>query len=162
MRPITLPRIKMVKISRKQACFLVLIGLFLLLGISIPENLTVTKTDSVKYHVFWELERRDPAKNDYVRLGLYEPEIGCNPCSIVKRIGCTPGEHLTSEEDRFYCNGEYLGQAKAVKQHPSFDFNGTIPPGMVFLIGDRKTSYDSRYFGFKPFSDIETVLLPLF
>ena len=81
--------------------------------------------------------------------------------SIVKRIGCMPGGKLVKAGYQYYCDGHFLGRAQEIQGHRPFDFSGIVPPGMVFLVGDKDTSYDSRYFGFKPLNDIETVLLPL-
>jgi conjugal transfer pilin signal peptidase TrbI len=141
---------------------LVLLCISLLVGMAIPRHLTITKTRSVKYHLFWEIDRKTPQKGDYVRLPLYEKKIGCAPCSIVKRVGCLPGDRLISKGVKYYCNSEYLGQCKTGKNITPFQFSGTVPPGMVFLVGDKDNSYDSRYFGFQQIADIETVLLPLF
>jgi type IV secretory pathway protease TraF len=129
---------------------------------AIPRHLTITKTDSVCYHVFWEQNRWNPSRGVYVRLSLMDPQMGCSPCSIVKRIGCMPGERLVSDDGRYYCNDDFLGQAQMDATLPPFVYTGIIPPGQVFLIGDKETSYDSRYFGLKPLDDIETVLRPLF
>jgi conjugal transfer pilin signal peptidase TrbI len=142
--------------------YLVLLCISLLVGMAIPGHLTITKTRSVKHHLFWEIDRKTLQKGDYVRLPLYEPKAGCSPCSIVKRVGCLPGDRLVNEGTKYYCNGKHLGQCKTGKNIKPFEFSGTVPPGMVFLIGDRDNSYDSRYFGFKPLSDIETVLHPIF
>jgi type IV secretory pathway protease TraF len=89
-------------------------------------------------------------------------KVGCAPCSIVKRIGCLPGDRLVNKGPKYYCNDAYLGQCKKGKNIEPFQFSGTVPPGMVFLVGDRDKSYDSRYFGFKQITDIETVLYPIF
>lgn len=140
---------------------LTLLCLSLAIGMTIPQRLTITKTDSVKYHLFWEIDRKALQIGDYVRLPLFDPRVGCNPCSIVKRIGCLPGDRLVKEEMNFYCNGSFLGQCMTGKNIASFQFNGKVPMGKVFLVGDRGNSYDSRYFGFKSINDIETVLFPL-
>jgi conjugal transfer pilin signal peptidase TrbI len=128
---------------------------------SIPRHFTVTVTDSVDYHVFLELGKREPQKEDYVRLPLFESSVGCNPCSIVKRVACVPGEVLREQAGYFFCDDVFLGEALSDK-HSVFKVSGPVPDGMVFLIGDQGSSYDSRYFGFKRISDIETVLFPLF
>jgi conjugal transfer pilin signal peptidase TrbI len=128
---------------------------------SIPRHFTVTVTDSVDYHVFFELRKREPQKGDYVRLQLFDSSVGCKPCSIVKRVACVPGEMLKEQASHFFCNDVFLGQALSNK-HSVFKFFGPVPDGVVFLIGDQGSSYDSRYFGLKPISDIETVLFPLF
>ena len=134
----------------------------LLIGMAIPGHLTITKTNSVEHNLFWEINRKTPQKGDYVRLPLFEPKVGCEPCSIVKRIGCLPGELLVNKGPKYYCNNEYLGQCETGNNIEPFKFSGTVPPGMVFLVGDRDKSYDSRYFGFKQITDIETVLHPIF
>ncbi len=134
----------------------------LLIGMAIPGHLTFTKTNSVKHNLFWEINRKTPQKGDYVRLPLYESKVGCEPCSIVKRIGCLPGERLVNKGPKYYCNDEYLGQCETVNSIEPFKFSGAVPSGMVFLVGDRDKSYDSRYFGFKQIADIETVLYPIF
>ena len=152
---------KPVNPSRQTVCTLVLCLLFLAVGMSIPGNFTVTITDSVDYHVFWAKGGRNPKRNDYVRLPLFDPAVECNPCSIVKRVGCIPGDKLEEKAGFFFCNNVFLGQAVSEK-YPAFQFSGTVPEGAVFLIGDQEKSYDSRYFGFKQISDIETVLWPLF
>ena len=129
---------------------------------AIPGHLTITKTNSVKHHLFWEINRKAPQKGDYVRLPLFEDKVGCAPCSIVKRVGCLSGDRLVNKGSKYYCNGEYLGQCMTGKDTERFQFSGTVPQGMVFLIGDRDDSYDSRYFGFKQITDIETVLYPIY
>ncbi len=148
--------------NAKFLCYLTLLCLSLSIGMAIPNRLTITKTDSVKYHLFWEVDRKALKKGDYVRLPLFEPDVGCNPCSIVKRVGCLPGDRLVNENINYYCNGNHLGQSITGKNIAPFRFTGKVPQGMVFLIGDRDNSYDSRYFGFKSIDDIETVLYPLF
>jgi type IV secretory pathway protease TraF len=52
-----------------------------------------------------------------------------------------------------YCDEVFLGIAlrgvvsreREVKQ---FVFNGAVPEGKIFIVGDSADSYDSRYFGF--------------
>ena len=151
-----------IKIGRKEICIAALAVLFFMVGMAIPRHLTVTKTDSVRYRVFWEKGKGNPSRGDYVRLPLIEPQIGCSPCSIVKRIGCLAGDTLKTEGLNYFCNGQFMGQAKTSITHAHFIYNGIIPPGRVFLIGDKETSYDSRYFGLKALADIETKLRPLF
>ena len=141
---------------------MVLVGLFVLVGMTIPRHLTITRTNSVRFHVFWEQNRWNPSRGGYVRLLLMDPQMGCTPCSIVKRIGCMPGDQLVGDGGRYYCNDTFLGQARMDTRFSPFVYNGIIPPDQVFLIGDKETSYDSRYFGLKPLDDIETVLRPLF
>ena len=66
-------------------------------------------------------------------------------------VGC-PGDELRTEGEKFYLNGERIAVAsrhdskgEAVE---SFRFDGVIPAGSYFVLGDGERSYDSRYWGF--------------
>jgi len=70
----------------------------------------------------------------------------------IKRVGCVEGQVLSvSDSFTYSCDGNPLGTAKhfdlSGKPTLKFAFNGTIPKGKLFLIGDSKDSYDSRYYG---------------
>lgn len=85
----------------------------------------------------------------------------------MKIIGCDEGEVLTVDANKyFYCNGEYLVKAKDLSlkgemlQH--FIFNGKIPEGFMFVMGQHKDSYDSRYFGLLEKTRVIAKAYPLF
>ncbi len=129
----------------------------------IPGKITISKTGSVDPKVFWSLS---PDKNKintdtYIRANqdIHIPGYDCSPCSIVKRVGCLPGQHLRNAGRNFYCNDRLLGQALKGKNH--YIFNGTIPEGRYFIIGDSEKSYDSRYFGLIEEEKIDAVLIPI-
>jgi signal peptidase I/conjugal transfer pilin signal peptidase TrbI len=67
---------------------------------------------------------------------------------------------------RFFCNGEFLGVAKDYSRKGEkmqfFAFNGKIPRGFMFVMGEHKDSYDSRYFGLKEKSRIRAKLYPIY
>lgn len=78
----------------------------------------------------------------------------------IKKVGCAPGEDLTvNDKWEYYCNGRYLGAGKAIDKlgRPTnrFSFNGPIPKESIFVIGDHKDSYDSRYIGFVTYKEIK-------
>jgi signal peptidase I/conjugal transfer pilin signal peptidase TrbI len=86
---------------------------------------------------------------------------------VMKILGCNEGDLLTVDaEKKFYCNGEYLVRAKdiSLKGEPlqHFVFNGTIPKGVMFVMGQHKDSFDSRYFGFVDKSRILAKAYPIF
>lgn len=81
---------------------------------------------------------------------------------FVKRIGCMPGQHLELVGDNFFCDKWYIGSIlhKDLKGRDiglRFNFNGTIPEGKYFALGDHERSFDSRYYGFVDESQISGV-----
>ncbi len=86
---------------------------------------------------------------------------------IFKRNRCDEGDILTVDAaKRFFCNGEYLGAAKDYSRKGEkmqyFTFNGKIPPGSMFVMGEHPDSYDSRYFGLVDKSRVRSRLYPIF
>jgi conjugal transfer pilin signal peptidase TrbI len=143
----------------------------LIAGTLLPYKFSVTLTPSLKHRVYWLIRNPDKVvRGDYVlfrykelsaRMGMKKSE------DVMKILGCNEGDLLTVDaEKRFYCNGEYLVRAKDLSlkgerlQH--FDFNGTLPKGVMFVMGQHKDSYDSRYFGFVDKSRILAKAYPIF
>jgi signal peptidase I/conjugal transfer pilin signal peptidase TrbI len=143
----------------------------LVAGTLLPYKISVTLTPSLKHRVYWLIRNPDRLeKGDYVlfkhreltaRMGMKKSEV------MLKILGCNEGDLLTVDaEKKFYCNGEYLVRAKdfSLKGEPlqHFEFNGTIPKGVMFVMGQHKDSYDSRYFGFVEKSRILARAYPIF
>lgn len=153
----------MIKANKNQKIMIgMFIGGFILVAL-IPMRLTVVVTNSVKYRVFWSYSP-DPLKyvhGQYVRANTHKnlPGVSCDPCSIVKKVGCQAGDHLSCQEGQFFCNTVPI--CKALPGIKPFEFNGTVPEGKVFLIGDSLDSYDSRYFGFIEEGAIDAILSPI-
>jgi conjugal transfer pilin signal peptidase TrbI len=140
-------------------------------GTVIPRHIGISLTPSLAHRIFWV--SRNPqhvGRGDYVFFEDAElarkvgkPE---HP-NIFKIIGCDEGDTLTVDaEKRFFCNGEFLGVAKDYslkgEKVDSFAFNGKIPRGFMFVMGEHKDSYDSRYFGLKEKSRVRAKLYPIF
>ena len=147
------------------------ITVLLVAGTLLPYKFSVTLTPSLKHRIYWLT--RNPAKvvrGDYVlfrhreisdRMGMKKSE------AVMKILGCNEGDVLTVDaEKKFYCNGEYLVRAKDISlkgeslQH--FAYNGPVPKGVMFVMGQHKDSYDSRYFGFVDKSRIQAKAYPVF
>ena len=52
------PQLKYPKLNANILWCLVMLCISLLVGMAIPGHLTITKTRSVKYHLFWEIDRK--------------------------------------------------------------------------------------------------------
>jgi signal peptidase I/conjugal transfer pilin signal peptidase TrbI len=140
-------------------------------GTFLPGKLSVTLTPSLDHRVFW-LDRSPErvSKGDYVLFRHRELPAGMGvktPEDVLKIVGCDEGDVLSVDSDRlFFCNGDYLVRAKEVslKGEPlrHFVFNGTIPRGYVFVMGQHRDSYDSRYFGFIEKKSIRARAYPIF
>jgi len=147
------------------------ITVLLVAGTLIPYKISVTLTPSLKHRVYWLIRNPDKVvRGDYVlfrhkelsaRMGMKKSE------DVMKILGCNEGDLLTVDaEKKFYCNGEYLVRAKDIslkgEQLQHFVFNGTIPKGVMFVMGQHKDSFDSRYFGFVDKSRILAKAYPIF
>ena len=69
------------------------------LGSQLPKNLTITKTRSVGALCFLEHQAEYPA--NWIKAGISGamvhldlPKYKCDPCSIVKKVGCKSGDRL--------------------------------------------------------------------
>ncbi len=143
----------------------------LMAGTLLPYKISVTLTPSLKHRVYWLIRNPDKVvRGDYVlfrhkelsdRMGMKKSE------DVMKILGCNEGDLLTVDvEKKSYCNGEYLVRAKdiSLKGEPlqHFVFNGTVPKGVMFVMGQHKDSYDSRYFGFVDKNRILAKAYPIF
>ncbi|SNB45436.1 S26 family signal peptidase [Geobacter sp. DSM 9736] len=136
----------------------------------IPRHLGIILTPSLDHRLFWV--NRDP---QHVKRGEYvyfvdeelarkvgKPEVP----NVFKIIRCDEGDILNVDAAKcFFCNGEYIGMAKDYSRKgekmPHFEFNGRIPPGFMFVMGEHKDSYDSRYFGLVEKSRVVARLYPI-
>ncbi len=143
----------------------------LVAGTLLPYKVSVTLTPSLKHRVYWLTRNPDRVgRGEYVLFNDKELayRIGMNKSEdMMKLVGCNEGDQLTVDaEKKFYCNGEYLVRAKdfslkgAPLQH--FAYNGIVPKGTMFVMGEHKDSYDSRYFGFVDKSRILAKAYPIF
>ena len=160
-------------LSKKEAA-LVLAGLaFLLVGLWLPQRISVSTSPSLQHRVFFlspvPVTERIKA-GDYLvfrHQDVSQREKGLNKENdrFIKMVGCSPGDKLTTFAGSFSCEGVFLGTAltKDGKGNilPQFSFNGAVPPNKYFMIGQHPRSYDSRYFGFIDARDILYKAVPL-
>lgn len=140
-------------------------------GTMIPRRIGLILTPSLAHRIYWvSREPQHVGRGDYVF--FEDPELARavgkpeHP-NIFKRIRCDEGDILTVDAgEKFFCNGEFLGVAKEYslkgEKMQYFAFNGKIPAGFMFVMGEHKDSYDSRYFGLREKSRVRAKLYPIY
>lgn len=140
-------------------------------GTVIPRRIGIILTPSLAHRIFWvNREPQRVGRGDYVFFEDAElaQKIGKpDHPNIFKIIRCDEGDTLTVDAGkRFFCNDEFLGVAKDYslkgEKMQYFAFNGKIPKGFMFVMGEHKDSYDSRYFGLKEKSRVRAKLYPIY
>ncbi|MEL6773116.1 MAG: signal peptidase I [Pseudomonadota bacterium] len=81
------------------------------------------------------------------------------PVAFLKRIAGLPGDRVTIGPNRTAVNGREVGQGLALAARLGLDAQDlvrsfTVPEGALFLMGDTADSYDGRYWGPLPASEI--------
>ncbi len=150
-----------------------LIVLLIIVGL-LPTHISVTLTPSLNHRVFFLIFNPDPesiAKGNYVLFNIGQKLIRQfadkkDTVKIMKIVGCTGGSVLKVEGKEYYCDGVLLGHAKDVtlagRPLNHYVFNGSIPAGSLFVIGEHKDSFDSRYFGLVDVRTVVAKAYPLF
>lgn len=140
-------------LTSKQLKFLILALAFLAYGVSlINQKVTLVLTPSIDYTFFWKVDG-SPERGDYATFTLKHDLIGEKPIIVTKRVTCGPGDNLEIyNKIIFYCNGNYLGEARLMDATGEFslpvsEWQGVIPEGNYFFQGTHISSFDSRYFG---------------
>lgn len=96
---------------------------------------------------------------EYVVLRWQGTDPNCQPrlkqgMRLIKRIACGPGQRLRVTAQEASCEGRLLGQVrdhnlKGQPLKPAL-YDGIVPQGSYFVLGDHPASYDSRYLGLIP------------
>ncbi len=131
-------------------------------------RLAFVETRSIDPQCLWRTGQ--PGRlGDYAEFPLPDSAL-CPALSarISKRLVCGPGDYLARDERQFFCNGQPLAALNREQRPelcqsgalPVFDFDGPIPDGMAFALGDHPLSYDSRYWGLVSLATTER-LIPL-
>lgn len=135
----------------------------------VVKHLTISPTPSLGKTLFLMTGHVDVSKledGEIVRFP-FSDSFTKGRVHLLKRVGCLPGEDLTVDANKlYYCNGRYLGKAKAESLSGlpvrNFNYNGPVPAGKFFAVASHKDSYDSRYYGFVDLALIEAKAYSLF
>lgn len=131
----------------------------LAVGLWLPAHISVTLTPSLGHRIFFLTapESLNFKEGDYLLFHkqlVYTPLRGnqAQTDQLLKIVGCAPGQLLRVANSEYYCGEKYLGHALANdskgKPLPRFIYNGPVPTGSLFMVGNHSRSYDSKYFGF--------------
>jgi len=160
--------------SKERLCIVSLFPLlfFALLYIyeKLPVKVVIAKDISLPYNVFLYIPKRESfERGDYIEFvevfkERWLEKLG-NPVFLIKRIACTEGDVLETRGLEFYCNGKKIAVAKEKtpkgRRLKVFSFNGKIPEGYYFVLGEHPYSLDSRYLGLIFRSQITARVVPL-
>ena len=122
--------------------------------LTLPRYFCLALPPSLSHKLFWiDRDTRKITRGDYVLYTLADKHTGGRSLKMVKKVACDEKDNLSVDSaKRYFCNGVYLGTAKdrAFNGSPlkNFVWNGPVPPGMVFPMGEHRDSYDGRYYGF--------------
>ena len=139
-------------------------------GMLIPSRFAVSITPSTEHRIFF-LKKGPPTgelkRGAYVMFDIRSKYVDHEtPHLVIKRIACTGGEVLNAVGRSFYCNGREIAVAKDLslkgEDLPRFRYTGEIPSDSVFVTGQHRDSFDSRYFGFLRKTEVKAVAYPLF
>lgn len=139
------------------------------LGTWVDHQLTLNPTPSLCQTLFIlnkDVTSTDIKPGDIVRFP-FSDSFTRGAVFLLKHAACIQGQSLeVNERKEYFCDGRYLGRAKdkSAKGLPvqNFRFNGLVPAGKFFALGDHIDSYDSRYFGFVNLSTVVAKAYPLF
>lgn len=156
------------RINPSQLCLVLAV---VLVANSLMGHLLYSMTPSLRYRLFFKTtvepaELNGVKRGDYVTFNVKHPAKANVYIGEIKRVGCAAGDtlYVTPSWD-YMCGGTLLGRAKPFDMHGNptnrFRYDGKIPPGMLFLIGDHKDSYDSRYLGLVPVTLVKEKAWPL-
>ena len=144
-------------------------GALVAAGMLIPSRFAVSITPSTEHRIFFLKKGPPPGelkKGAYVMLDIRSKYVHHGtPYLVIKRIACTGGEVLNTAGRSFYCNGREIAVAKNLslkgEDLPLFRYTGKIPSDAVFVTGQHRDSFDSRYFGFLRKTEVKAVAYPL-
>jgi len=144
-----------------------------IIGFWVPSHVSVTVTPSNNKRIFYIHSGVDTStlhRGSYVMFNL-DPVLvhrlvkKAKTTLTIKQIKCFEGQHLKVEDRYYYCDDDYLGRAKTHSLEgmavDNFVFNGVIPKGSIFVMGDHIDSFDSRYFGFIGINQVTANVSPI-
>lgn len=162
--------------ARKAAIFLVICVAVNMVFEMMPKIIYVNVTSSLPQGIYVRVPREEIKKGDYI---VYEPseEVkemiikngwGDGKHDFLKKVGAVSGEKYTidSETLAFKIGGKYVGQVyekdNAGNELPKMRGKFEVPKGYVLPVAASARSFDGRYSGAIPESEIKAKVIPVF
>lgn len=160
------------RLNNREKTLAVVVLAALLVGIWLPERIIVSTSPSLKHRIFFLTRANSEIKlGDYLVFRHKDSDFvqkGLDPTNdrMIKKVGCRPGEILSTDIERnYFCGQKLLGVALQTdskgRSLPLFQFSGTVPEDSYFMVGRNPRSFDSKYFGFVHADDILYKALPI-
>lgn len=163
---------KIFRLNNREKTLVVVVLAALLVGAWLPERIIVSTSPSLKHRIFFLTRVNNEIKlGDYLVFRHKDSDFvqkGLDPANdrMIKKVGCRPGEILSTDLKRnYFCNQRLLGAALQTdskgRSLPLFKFSGPVPEDSYFMVGTNPRSFDSKYFGFVHADDILYKALPI-
>ena len=156
----------------------IFLGLFLVVNLMLeemPKMIYFNVTTSLPQGFYLRIPCKECRRGDYI---VYEPseEVktliikngwGDGKRDFLKKVGATEGEKYSIESDtlRFEIEGKYIGQVcdtdNAGNVLPKLRGEFEVPKGYVLPIATSARSFDGRYSGAIPKSQIKARVVPI-
>ncbi len=128
------------------------------------QHMTLQPTPSMQ-HSLYLISNSKPVKGDRVNFDFNHPLVMENKkVKFLKKLSCVEGDTLAIGNDMFFCNDILIGVGAPIKIKgntvDTFKYEGVIPKGKAFVLGESGNSFDSRYWGFVEYKQL-TRLIPI-
>ncbi|MBB5348407.1 S26 family signal peptidase [Desulfoprunum benzoelyticum] len=163
---------KNLRLNNREKTLAVVILAALLVGAWLPERIIVSTSPSLEHRIFFLTRANSEIKlGDYLVFRHKDSDFvqkGLDPANdrMIKKVGCRPGNILSTDVERnYFCGHKLLGVAlkkdSKGRSLPLFQFSGPVPEDSYFMVGTNPRSFDSKYFGFVHANDILYKALPI-
>ena len=141
------------KMSLKPHAYIPLLLLFGLLQFWVTTNFTINVSDSAMPIGIYRVHKVSRVRRgDLIALRM-----------LGKQVAALPGDHVRFAADGVYVNGQWLKNSAPEDGIPHYPFGDYVVPDYLFLgMGtNNPDSFDGRYVGWEPQSQIQGTLSPL-